>query len=309
MISHHVSQLRLGRPSPSPRLGCIARGLTPSRSHPKGFTLIELLVVISIISLLVAILLPALSGARDAARDTICKANLRSAGQAITMYADDYDGYYPIMLNQRPGFQGSVWSSLEEYGSIDPKNPYFGFKVWPRCPADELTGDQFSSYNPLRYGGGVMYLWYNATPWSEYGIRRVLDQEKYRIHGVKADGSPNLAVGLFNDTRPINQYANPANPYIVDSVGQVDSSARPGSGGPNWRFSHGSSASRYAVVTGARSQANYLTVGLNVKTADLENVTDGEIATYVSKTTGNIAWYQTNSSSVSNQHKLPAFPY
>ena len=61
----------------------------------KGFTLIELLVVIAIISILAAMLLPSLSRAREQARRTSCKNNLKQLGLALIMYSNDYMGSFP----------------------------------------------------------------------------------------------------------------------------------------------------------------------------------------------------------------------
>ena len=61
----------------------------PSSRPPAGFTIIELLVVISIIALLIGLLLPVLGRARDSAKAVKCLSNMRSLGQAITLYHAD----------------------------------------------------------------------------------------------------------------------------------------------------------------------------------------------------------------------------
>ncbi|MFA4015354.1 MAG: hypothetical protein RUDDFDWM_000434 [Candidatus Fervidibacterota bacterium] len=63
-----------------------------------GFTLIELLVVITVIGILAALLFPVFARAREKARTSGCKANLKQIGVALHMYRDDYDGVTPRTL-------------------------------------------------------------------------------------------------------------------------------------------------------------------------------------------------------------------
>ena len=61
----------------------------------KGFTLIELLVVVAIIALLISILLPSLSRAREITKRAVCASNLRGIGQSMKVYANDNTDWYP----------------------------------------------------------------------------------------------------------------------------------------------------------------------------------------------------------------------
>jgi len=81
----------------------------PRAHRSLGFTLVELLVVIAIIGILVALLLPAVQAAREAARRSTCKNNLHQLGLATQLHVNTYS-VFPSGANGGDSVEGSMWS-------------------------------------------------------------------------------------------------------------------------------------------------------------------------------------------------------
>lgn len=166
-----------------------------SCSLDRGFTLIELLVVISIISVLIAILLPVMGRAQDAARQIQCLSKYRQYGLAAMMYAEDYRGY-----------------NINEHDHVDHS------QMWPHRLAVYLTGAQRPSPPGELYVCPQMNLnvpfdlTTNARWWTTHpGLSQYVGYDKYsKMDDVKhpsrgaifADWNHTdrgIRGGLFND--------------------------------------------------------------------------------------------------------------
>jgi prepilin-type N-terminal cleavage/methylation domain-containing protein len=103
----------------------------------RGFTLVELLVVLAIIAILAALLLPALSRAKGAAKRTACINNVRQINLAVHAYADDHSDSFCAVSNKEPVYV-SYKESIQGYllqGDGKSSSELFC------CPADDFNCD------------------------------------------------------------------------------------------------------------------------------------------------------------------------
>ncbi|MFW5856791.1 MAG: type II secretion system protein [Planctomycetota bacterium] len=215
-----------GLAAPSARC---ANGAPPTRCarHPvpnKGFTLVELLVVIAIISVLAAMLLPALQSAMAQARHVSCINQLRQHGIAHAAYQSDYDGYFPQHGGMTYSTSGTraYWNSSPEvfwrFGS-DASFSYFTdyleadlganrqeARAVNYCPSLEWDLDRFGPYLPhhpnslhfdydYRGSGAAGYAFYTGRKW--YHLTRPTNAENHDSRPRRGDPAEILVCDLL----------------------------------------------------------------------------------------------------------------
>ncbi|MEX2111802.1 MAG: DUF1559 domain-containing protein [Pirellulales bacterium] len=232
-----------------------------SHSNPKrlAFTLIELLVVIAIIGVLVALLLPAVQAAREAARRSSCANNLHQIGIALVNYHDTNKalppaGCYPI------GGTGDNWSPqarllpyLEEQNLenlIDWKRPYNVQPVVTQariatylCPSeirDEPRPDGSLIHYPLNYGANLG-TWFVFDPTSQHGGNGLVFPNSRTSFKMLADGtSKTLAFAEVRAYQPyVRDGGNPSAsgaplPLTAAEVAAFGGSFKKDSGHTEW---------------------------------------------------------------------------
>ena len=167
-----------------------------------GFTLVELLVVLTIISLLAALLLPALAGAKAAGRRTACLSNLRQIADAARLYMDDNGGglfhhhegwvlddgtqvdILPATLAACQG--GGAGNSQAEKPWVIYFQPYLQNRLVAFCPNDPTPRSTVLAGNLTGYNGAITSVAQTPPPGSEQAVATAasLTIESYLLNSI-----------------------------------------------------------------------------------------------------------------------------
>ena len=182
-------------------------GRRADRKQGRGFTLIELLVVIAIIAILAAILFPVFARARDAARSTACKNNLKQLALAFMMFAEDHDGKLPT-IHEYFRKEGAVWKQgpLWSYTTTDNIMA---------CPGMTRAEKKLADQPPFSYS---MNGYCTAEGWN--GPPQVLKNRDDPANRAKISIYPRQSetILLVEENRDLLMYGVPVNDAVFINV-------------------------------------------------------------------------------------------
>lgn len=159
------------------------------RNASRGFTLIDTLVTLAIVALLISILLPSLSGAREAARRVACASNVRQIGLGITMYADDHSDRLPPSVHAPDGNTPEFSGESNPAEMMTMRLPLTPADANKPSPWDGIGLLYASDYLPAArlfycpsHHGEHPYQRY-AAAWMNQGLDKIVSNYHYRGKG------------------------------------------------------------------------------------------------------------------------------
>ena len=198
----------------------------PRGQSAPGFTLVELLVVMGIVGMLIALLMPAVTGALAMANQTVCASNLRQLGHAMQLYLKDHDGKF-FRLRQTEaggvlwyfGFEASSSPALGEGNRILDRTrgklyPYLQTsEAVEVCPAVPFGRPYKPKYQGANWTYGINYNLSGHNSSGNYGWIRPADATR---------------TAIFADAAQVNTHQAPASPHhpMVEDWHYVQQGAR-----------------------------------------------------------------------------------